>query len=86
MTLAEAPDLSPAEVLDDPGFWRFLAVEFFWSFVTWRESRSREWDYGRVLRHIDGTNCPRCVLRAYNRSRIAGPDGDYELARAIPRD
>lgn len=87
VTLAEALISVPLEVLDDPGFWRFLAVEFFWSFVTWRESRAFEsGDYGKYRKYIDGTNPSECVLlRAYNRARIAGPDGDYELARAIPR-
>jgi hypothetical protein len=35
--LSEALADIPLEVLDDPGFWRYLTVGHFWWLVEWRE-------------------------------------------------
>lgn len=76
----------PPEVLDDPGFWRFLTIEFYWTFVLWRERSAFEsGDFGRYRQYIDGTNPAECVLlRMFLRGQISEERGGYDLASDIP--
>jgi hypothetical protein len=75
------PDL----VLDDPGFWRFLALQFFWGFVHWREEGAFETgEPGRYLRYLDASNPAEAVLtRMFLRGQIANVDGDYSLSMLV---
>jgi hypothetical protein len=77
----------PLLVLDDPGFWRYLALEYFWGIICWREAGAFAGaDYGKYRKYIDGVNPSECVLiRMFIRAQIALEDGDYALATAIPR-
>ena len=75
------------EVLDDPGFWRYLTVKYFWWLVEWRErSAFDSGDWARIRVYVDGTRPAECVLlRMYLRARIALDGGGYELATAVPK-
>lgn len=74
-------------VLDDPGFWRYLALRWFWDFVEWREWKTPErFKESTHLAYIDASNSTESVLtRMY--LRMAGLGGsDYEeLASCLPR-
>lgn len=63
-----------ATVLDDPSFWRYLSLKWFWEFIEWREARA--FYTGKHLRYIDGTSSTDCVLtRMYLRmSSLGGAD------------
>lgn len=82
-TLYELPLL----VLDDPGFWRYLALVYFWDLIVWRESATFETaELARYRQYIDATNPSESVLlRMFLRGQIALEDGGYELASAILR-
>ena len=69
----------PPEVLDDPGFWRFLTFGYYWSFVLSHErSAFTSGDYGRYRQYIDGTNPAECVLlRMFLRAQIAEERGTF---------
>ena len=78
-----APDVS---VLDDPGFWRYLSMMWFWEFVQWREweepSRFKEQKH---LRYVDGRISTECVLtRMLLRSMSLGGPDHQELAACLP--
>ncbi len=60
------------EMLDDPGFWRYVALAHLWNFTVWREYRtvfpkpkasgeSKESPAGKFLVYIDGRRFPDCV-------------------------
>jgi hypothetical protein len=73
----------PIEVLDDPGFWRYLTIAELWWFVSWREAKALA--KGNLDAYIDGTRPTECVvLRCFLRGQAVGCDGDYTLAAAIP--
>lgn len=76
----------PVQTLDDPGFWRYLALAHFWWFITWRESGAfASGEPGKYLKYVDATNVSECVLtRAFLRARIAHVAGDVDLAAAVP--
>jgi hypothetical protein len=76
----------PLLVLDDPGFWRYLALVHTWDYTVWRESKTFESEYAKYRKYIDGVQPSECViLRTYLRGQIALEDGEYELAWAIPK-
>ena len=56
------------QILDDPGFWAYLAAGPLWFFVKWREDpeqRSR----ARYTLHLDGSANAECVpLRMFLRA------------------
>lgn len=84
VALFPALDQVPIEVLDDPGFWRFLAMSRFWWFVEWRESRSVV--EGRALTYIDGRrNTESIPLRLYLRAKSVAGSGQIELAQQLER-
>jgi len=74
----------PMNVIDDPGFWRYLSARF-WDFVYWRESQAFTVDNAAKYRvYIDAKNADSCVvLRMFRRATIALENGDYRLAYAI---
>ena len=73
-------------ILDDPGFWRYLALTDFWWLVRWREPHAFDSeDPARYGRYIDGKRSAECIpLRVFLRGQISFLNGDYELASAVP--
>lgn len=77
-------DSLPVEVLDDPGFWRFLAITRFWWFVEWRESEPLA--RGNVLTYVDGRrNSETIPLRLYLRAKAVATSGDPQLAKELTK-
>lgn len=76
----------PQEALDDPGFWRYLALTRFWWFVIWREKRAfNSRNSSRYIRYVNAKNPTVTVLiRTFNRGRLSLVDGSYDLAYAAP--
>ena len=77
------PDVS---VLDDPGFWRYLTMKWFWEFVQWREwGEPAKFSEQKHLRYVDARVSTECVLtRMFLRSMsLGGPEHD-ELAGCLP--
>jgi hypothetical protein len=75
----------PVEMLDDPGFWRYLSIMHFWWFVSWREPPAKR-KQEKYEKYVDGTSPSECVLlRMFIRAQaIVGADG-YGLGEAIPK-
>lgn len=74
-------DALPIEVLDDPGFWRYLAVKYFWSFISWREEKPIA--NGNVGTYVVARrNTEQIPLRLYLRAKAVG--GDSHLCQTIP--
>jgi hypothetical protein len=74
---------TPLITLDDPGFWRYLAMEFWW-YAEWRQKKTFQLgkDY---IKYVDGRNSNECViLRTFLRGQIASTAGDPNLASVIP--
>ncbi len=72
------------EVLDDPGFWRYLSLDLFWDFIRWRETKA--FARGNYLRYVDGRSSNECVLtRMYLRTTAVGGFAFAEYASALPR-
>jgi hypothetical protein len=56
---------------DDPGFWRYLSLAYFWDFIAWRESRA--FAKGNFEKYVDGRTATECVLtRMYARGAAVG--------------
>ena len=84
VALAVFPWLSalPLEVLDDPGFWRYLSISRFWWFIEWREWGSLE--RGKINTYTDGRrNTEHIPLRLYLRVKCMALPEDRPLAGAI---
>ena len=63
----DAPTV-PVEVLDDPGFWRFLGLQYLWEFISWREL-----SVGKQLEYVNGLRSTECVpTRMYLRVAAVG--------------
>jgi hypothetical protein len=76
----------PLNVLDDPGFWRYLAVAQLWDVVRWREESAFRKDWVAYRVYIDGRRHAECVpLRMFLRGQIAERAGDYSLASSVPQ-
>ena len=72
----------PIEILDDPGFWRYLSLAEFWWFVRLREGGPIA--RGNVMTYVDGGR--ECVpLRMFLRAQAIRKGDDYSLAGALPR-
>jgi hypothetical protein len=74
----------PVEVLDDPGFWRYLAVSRFWWFVEWRESGPV--GAGNACTYTDARrNTEQIPLRLFLRVRavaaVTGPEFAKDLEK-----
>lgn len=82
--VCEALEGVPAEILDDPGFWRYLSLKYFWKFIAWREEKA--FAIGNHMRYVDGEKSTECVLtRMYLRVAAVGGLEHAALADAIPR-
>ena len=65
----DAPPV-PIEVMDDPGFWRFLGLQYFWDFIAWREPTVLS---GSKMLYVDAEQSAECVLtRMYLRVAAVG--------------
>ena len=72
----------PVEVKDDPGFWRFLAVRYFWWFIAWREAESIR--RGNVGTYTSGRiNTESIPLRLYLRAKSVDLGGDVVPAQQL---
>jgi hypothetical protein len=70
----------PVQVLDDPGFWRYLSLHL-WDFVAWRENLTET----NVRVYVDGTRNSECVpLRMFLRAQAVVDGDDYSLCSDIP--
>jgi hypothetical protein len=77
----------PVQILDDPGFWRYIALEYFWPLTYWREQQTFDaGDPGKYSQYVDGRRTTECVVsRMYLRAQAVYDDGDYALAASIPK-
>jgi hypothetical protein len=74
----------PPEILDDRGFWRFVALRYFWEFIAWREEGP--FSKGNFMKYVDaGTNTESVLPRMYLRARAVGGAVHASLAAAIPK-
>lgn len=72
----------PIEVLDDPAFWRYLAVKHFWWFTAHREAEPIL--RGNFNNLVDATRpAEQIPLRLFLRTRSVDVDGDVDLAGAL---
>jgi hypothetical protein len=73
----------PYEILDDPKFWQYLAVQYFSTFIMWRESGALK--SGNILTYFRATGVECIPLRLYLRGQVVfEATGKYDLASAIP--
>jgi hypothetical protein len=75
----------PIQVLDDPGFWRYLTLAHFTDITMWREESTftkEWWDYRK---YVDGRSRSEGVVpRMYIRGRLSlRGDDDYSLSTAV---
>jgi hypothetical protein len=72
-------------VLDDPGFWAYLATGPLWFFTRWREEpEKRKTETYRV--YVDGRKNDACVpLRMFLRAQAVRDGGDYGLVDDMER-
>lgn len=84
--VADALGELPLDVLDDPGFWRYVSLAHLWHFIHWRERATFDkGDYSTSRVYVDGKRYAECVpLRMFLRGRIAADAGDKDLAAAAP--
>lgn len=72
------------EMLDDSRFWHFIAVNYFTTFIGWRESDALK--DGRVSTYFIAKSGVESVpLRLFLRAQVVSQDNDYSLATAIPK-
>lgn len=84
--LYEALSHVPIEILDDPGFWRYLSAKHFWDFITWRQPGSFKPE-GKYLKYVDGaTHTETVLVRMYLRAAaLGGHASDTEVLGGIPK-
>ena len=66
-------------VLDDDGFWRYLALRYFWKLVCWRQPAALGENGSLItaLRYVDGRHPTECVpTRMYLRAAAVGAGAD----------
>ena len=77
----------PIEILDDPKFWQYLAVNYFSVFIIWRESKAL--GKGNIMTYFKAASSAlgkySIPLRLYLRGQaIFEATNEYDLAAAIP--
>ena len=73
----------PYEVLDDPKFWQYLAVNYFSAFIMWREAGAL--GRGNIVTYFKATPYYGIPLRLYLRGQaVFEGTGSYDLGAAIP--
>jgi hypothetical protein len=75
----------PVEILDDPRFWRYVAVRYFSEFIAWREKDALK--TGGIAKYFTAAESYESIpLRIFLRAQAVKSDNDsYELTEAIPR-
>lgn len=74
----------PNEILDDPWFWQYLAVNYFSVFTIWREYKA--FGAGNIPTYFRATPVYGIPLRLYLRGQaVFEATGTYDLAAAIPK-
>ncbi|MEX0826152.1 MAG: hypothetical protein WD184_05320 [Acidimicrobiia bacterium] len=74
----------PIEIRDDRGFWRFLALKYFWPFIKWREAEAFERE--NHLRYVDAASSTESVItRMHLRAAAVGGQEWARLAGGIPK-
>ncbi len=72
----------PVETLDDPGFWRYVAVAKLWWFIEDREEGPIA--RGNHMKYVDGLHPAECVpLRMFLRAQAIESGDDYSLASSM---
>ena len=72
----------PPEVLEDEGFWRYLALKEFWWFIEWREAGPIE--RGNIATYVDGHLSAESIpVRLFLRGQSVCLDGDYHWASEL---
>ena len=77
----------PVEILDDPGFWRFIGIRYFWSFTLWRESAALEKkEKNNIATYFSAKSSSESIpLRLYLRAQaMRDVNGNFPLAEAVP--
>ncbi len=70
-------------VLDDPGFWCFLSLKYFWNFIAWREKKA--FTEGNYLKYVCGERSTESVLtRMYLRVQALGGSEYGSMASEVP--
>jgi hypothetical protein len=74
----------PAVVLDDRGFWRYLALSRFWWYIAWREAKPLAAGNGDTY---TDARLPVMAIpsRLFLRGQAVVKDGDYALTSTLPR-
>jgi hypothetical protein len=74
----------PVEVLDDPSFWRYVALRHFWWFIAWREAEpiSKGNYHNLVDARFPAEQIP---LRLFLRAKAVAAGDDVALAGEIPK-
>jgi len=74
----------PVEILDDPGFWRFIGIRYFWSFTLWRESSALA--KNNIATYFSAKSSSESIpLRLYLRAQaMRDANGNFSLAEAVP--
>lgn len=74
----------PVDVLDDRGFWRYLAIEHFWWFIAWRESKPLS--SGTIEKYVSNKSATESIpARLFLRGGIAQQGDSYERAWKLER-
>lgn len=74
----------PIEVLDDPDFWRYLAVSRFWWFIEWRESKPIE--SGNATTYTDSRrNTEQIPLRLFLRVKSVAAVSGSEFVLGLEK-
>ena len=73
----------PIEILDDPGFWRFIGIRYFWSFILWRESSALK--KANIATYFSAKSSSESIpLRIYLRAQaMRDLNGNFPLAEAV---
>ena len=67
------------EILDDPGFWRYISLKYFWWFISVREATPIS--NGNVNSLVDAAlPAEQIPLRMFLRAKAVDVDGDASLA------
>lgn len=74
------------EVLDDPGFWRYLSIAYFWEFIAWRYKKLfGNGNHMKFMKYLDCQKSNKSVLtRMY--LRMVAIDGHHHSELAYAAD
>lgn len=74
----------PYELLDDRGFWQYLAIRYFCELIVWRQATVKE--EGPLENYLFAQRQDSMPLRMYLRARaVHEATGSYALTSALPK-